>query len=123
MPIHYVTHDALPPEPQLGSLLDLLTTVFANQSRAEWLADLTQKAASHSAFQTLLALDGEKVVGCKVGYDHTLPNTFYSWLGGVDPVYRGQGIAGELMRQQHDSYQAASYGLSERIPIISGATC
>ena len=59
----------------------------------------------------LLALDDERVVGCKIGYAHHLPNTFYSWLGGVDPAYRGQGIAGELMRRQHDSCQSAGYAV------------
>ncbi len=28
--------------------------------------------------------------------------TFYSWLGGVHPTYRGLGIAHELMTTQHD---------------------
>lgn len=39
MPIAYLTYPALPPEPLLGSLLSLLTTVFDNQTRTEWLAD------------------------------------------------------------------------------------
>ena len=108
LPITYQTYPALPPEPLLSSLLDLLTSVFANQSRAEWLADLTRTATTYPACQTLLALDNERVVGCKLGYEYE-PNVFYSWLGGVDPAYRGRGIAGELMRRQHDAGRAAGY--------------
>ncbi|MEZ0612180.1 GNAT family N-acetyltransferase [Fibrella sp. WM1] len=103
----YQTHTTLPPEPLLGTLLDLLTGVFANQSRTEWLDDLTQKA-TYPAFQLLLALDGERVVGCKIGYERQ-PGTFYSWLGGVDPGWRGQSIAAELMRQQHETCRLAGY--------------
>ena len=102
--------EPLPPEPLLSSLLDLLTGVFTNQSRDEWRDDLVQKA-TYLAFQMLLlALDGQRVVGCKVGYAYpaTEPSgTFYSWLGGVDAVYRGRGIAGELMQRQHAAALAA----------------
>lgn len=104
----YQTYPVLPPEPQLGSMLDLLVSIFTNQSHAEWLTDLTQKTATYPAFQTLLALDSERVVGCKLGYAWS-SNTFYSWLGGVDPAYRGRGIGGELMRRQHDAGRAAGY--------------
>ncbi|WP_419158770.1 GNAT family N-acetyltransferase [Rossellomorea sp. BNER] len=48
-----------------------------------------------------LAIDSEKVIGFKVGYDRKLGH-FYSWLGGVHPSYRGQGIASVLMTQQHE---------------------
>ncbi|WP_041257392.1 GNAT family N-acetyltransferase [Fibrella aestuarina] len=103
----YQTHTTLPPEPLLSTLLDLLTAVFANQSRAEWLDDLTRKA-THPAFQLLLALDGQRVVGCKIGYEWQ-SGTFYSWLGGVDPAWRGRGIAAELMCRQHDACRLAGY--------------
>ena len=43
---------------------------------------------------------GEQLVGFKLGYAHT-PTRYYSWLGGVDPEYRRQGIAGGLMHRQH----------------------
>lgn len=109
MPITYQAYSSLPPEPRFTSLLDLLTDVFTSQSRDEWLADLVQKA-TYPDFQTLLALDGERVVGCKLGYEWPEnPTTFYSWLGGVSGTYRGRGIAGELMRRQHEAAQAAGY--------------
>lgn len=47
----------------------------------------------------LVSVDGEPV-GFKAGYAATM-NRYYSWLGGIDPSYRGQGIAGALMERQH----------------------
>lgn len=49
----------------------------------------------------LVAEVGTKQVGFKAGYacDNT---TFYSWMGGVLPDYRGYGIATKLARVQED---------------------
>lgn len=45
------------------------------------------------------AKDGEKIVGFKIWYEEDKKG-IYSWLGGVDPNYRMQGIATELMELQ-----------------------
>lgn len=47
-----------------------------------------------------IALDGQKVAGFKLGYEKE-GGVFYSWLGGVSGVYRGQGIATRMMELQH----------------------
>ncbi|MBT3586548.1 MAG: GNAT family N-acetyltransferase [Halobacteriovoraceae bacterium] len=50
---------------------------------------------------TILAIDSDgELCGYKIGYERRLCH-FYSWLGGVAPAYRKQGIAGQLMAQQH----------------------
>ncbi|NID08556.1 GNAT family N-acetyltransferase [Fibrivirga algicola] len=118
--ITYQTYGGLPPEPMLGQLLDILSRLFISQSREAWLVDLTQKATTYLDFQTILAVADGQVVGCKLGYDWHLTadkpgeaaatkRTFYSWLGGVDPAYRGRGIAGALMQLQHEACQQAGY--------------
>ncbi|MEZ0484463.1 GNAT family N-acetyltransferase [Fibrella aquatica] len=113
MAITYHTFAGVLPELILHQLLDLLTRIFVNQSREEWRADLMQKTATYLDFQTLLAIDDNQVIGCKLGYawqpDGQPTTTFYSWLGGVDPAYRGQGVAGELMRLQHEVCRARGY--------------
>lgn len=48
----------------------------------------------------LTAKEEELVVGYKIGYEEK-PGRFYSWIGGVDPAYRGKGIASTLMLTQH----------------------
>ncbi|WOK08067.1 GNAT family N-acetyltransferase [Imperialibacter roseus] len=37
-----------------------------------------------------------KVVGFKVGYNRYKDGSFYSWMGGLLPAYRGQGIYQQL---------------------------
>ncbi|GAE32534.1 GNAT family N-acetyltransferase [Alkalihalobacillus hemicellulosilyticus] len=55
-----------------------------------------------------LALHQSKPVGYKIGYE--LDNkTFYSWLGGVDPIYRKRGIAAKLMEKQHTTLKELGY--------------
>ena len=41
------------------------------------------------------------LAGFKLGYRRGA-SLFYSWLGGVHPQGRRQGVAAELMRRQHD---------------------
>ncbi len=55
-----------------------------------------------------VAFVGEVPVGFKLGYERT-PEEFYSWLGGVLPEWRKQGIAQELLRLQHTKVKALGY--------------
>lgn len=64
------------------------------------LEKLNQKIQRYGPPHLLLAFDQIELVGFKIGFK-TDENTFYSWLGGVRPLYRGLGIAQELMRRQH----------------------
>lgn len=50
----------------------------------------------------LIARDGQKAAGCKLGYDRFEDGSFYSWLGGVLPAYRKSGIAKKLADYQED---------------------
>ncbi len=107
MNVRYETWVGLPPEPLFTTLLDLMTGVFANQTRSDISAELAYQQA-RTPILTGLAVDNERVIGCKLGYERK-PGHFYSWLGCVSPAYRGQGIAAELMRQQHDWCQKNGY--------------
>ena len=53
---------------------------------------------------------GGTCVGYKVGYEFE-PRKFYSWLGGVLPQYRRQGIAFGLMAHQEDWAKRNGYQL------------
>ena len=55
-----------------------------------------------------LAHEGEKVIGFKFGYELT-SSKYYSWLGGVDPEFRGQGVATKLMDAQHEWCKKQAY--------------
>ncbi len=79
---------------------DGLTVKIHNNAR---IYDLTK-------LLTIIALDGDQVIGYKIGFPlHEDPSTFYSWLGGVDPAYRQQGIASRLMDEQHQYLREAGY--------------
>lgn len=57
-------------------------------------------------------LQNGRLVGFKLGYCHR-PQRFYSWLGGVHPEVRRQGLARKLMAEQHDWVSANGYHLVE----------
>ena len=48
----------------------------------------------------LVAEQGNRLVGFKVGYELD-PELFYSWIGGIHPGHRRQGIAQALLQTQH----------------------
>ena len=51
-------------------------------------------------------------VGFKIGYNDT-ETVYHSWLGGVLPAYRGQGIATALMEWQHKRIARLGYTIVE----------
>lgn len=58
----------------------------------------------------VVAFVDNKVVGYKLGYpSETEPGAFYSWLGGVDPEFRGLGLAEDLMAIQHKWIREQGY--------------
>lgn len=57
---------------------------------------------------TILASNENEYVGYKIGYERRSAQ-FYSWQGGVHPSYRGQGIARELMKEQHKALKDKGY--------------
>lgn len=67
----------------------------------------------------LIAFDGEKPVGFKVGYEKERDGSFYSWMGGVLPEYRRYGIAKRLADTQETwtkekGYQAIRFKTRNR---------
>ena len=53
----------------------------------------------------------EKIpVAYKVGFERS-KRIYYSWIGGVDPKYRGVGLAKKLMEKQHHLARDLGYGI------------
>jgi predicted GNAT superfamily acetyltransferase len=52
------------------------------------------------------------MLGFKLGYARS-KDTFYSWLGGIHPNARRQGVGRQLMRRQHDWARARGYAFVE----------
>ncbi|WP_022824024.1 GNAT family N-acetyltransferase [Hymenobacter norwichensis] len=97
-----IDYTFLPELPALGPLRQTVLALLsaALESTTEELeADITYQQ-QRGTLQIWLALAGEQVVGCKVGYERK-PGHYYSWLGGVHDDFRARGIAQRLMQQQH----------------------
>jgi len=55
-----------------------------------------------------IAEDAQGWVGFKLGYPRGA-SLLYSWLGGVHPRARGQGVASALMERQHEAAAGQGY--------------
>lgn len=68
----------------------------------------SQEARQKPRFVALIAHSDNQPVGFKVGYELEA-GVFYSWLGGVLPAHRGQGVARRLLDEQHTYAKAKGY--------------
>ena len=62
--------------------------------------DFYAERLKHRLHLALVAEKEGELLGFKVGYQSDTPATFYSWMGGVRPVFRGIGIATALAVEQ-----------------------
>jgi predicted GNAT family acetyltransferase len=102
MSIEYVTFHSIPADDVLEGIIALHKEIFGNTD------NLKTKMNTKPNLVIMTAMDGQKVVGYKLGYELD-QQTFYSWLGGVDAQYRKQGIASELMEKQHQYVKGVGY--------------
>jgi ribosomal protein S18 acetylase RimI-like enzyme len=74
--------------------------IFPNEND-EWYESRKWRLLSMPDMSCFVAYKEESMIGYKVGYATTY-NIYYSWLGGVDPKYRRQGIATQLSQKQNE---------------------
>ncbi|MCW3849191.1 GNAT family N-acetyltransferase [Sphingomonas sp. LB-2] len=97
-----------PIEAAAEPLLTLYRAVFEHIDDAYLLSRLP-----HMADPMLwIAEDEAGWVGFKLGYRRGA-TLLYSWLGGVHPRARGQGVASALMVRQHEAAAAQGYARVE----------
>lgn len=85
-----------PTDQELASLASLIERSLGGSNPKH----LRNRLDNHNRSLLLVARVDGKPVGLKLGYEQNV-REFYSWLGGVDPDYRGFGIASALMKHQH----------------------
>jgi predicted GNAT superfamily acetyltransferase len=90
--------------PLWAKLESLHGLVFGGEN-ANGLWDRVSRKYAPTAF---VATVGERVVGFKMGYERK-STAYHSWLGGVDPEFRRQGIARGLMKLQHQWCAESGY--------------
>lgn len=94
-----------PPDPTLrDEIFELYRRIFNSEPNQE----AHERLLHNHDLLALVAYDGDDPVAFKVGYRQD-PDTFYSWLGGVLPDHRRQGIALALMHHQHAWAKAQGY--------------
>ncbi len=99
---NYLIINSIPTSDILEGIKELHKIIFGNSD------NLINKMANKPQLLVITAMDDKKVIGYKIGYEID-KSTFYSWLGGVDPDYRGHGIASILMEKQHQYLKRKCY--------------
>jgi predicted GNAT superfamily acetyltransferase len=89
---------------RLPEILELHAQVLGPLSQGRFCARLRGRRR----VLVLAALVQDRLVGYKVGFEER-PGLFYSWVGGVHPDHRRQGIARALMQEQHRLVRQAGY--------------
>lgn len=103
--MEYLSFDHVSFDENLWAGIQRLDELIFDTRNAEGIRRELEKKA---VFLILLAMDGDNVVGYKIGYEDRTCR-FYSWLGGVYPEYRRRGVASELMRLQHRWCRSEGY--------------
>ncbi|BAB04719.1 GNAT family N-acetyltransferase [Halalkalibacterium halodurans] len=93
---------SIPEKNVVAGILHLHEQIFGQKD------NLLEKMERKPNILIFVALDRGHVVGYKIGYELD-KQTFYSWLGGVDPNIRKQGIGSMLMERQHDYLRDVGY--------------
>ena len=106
MSIDYSLHTAPFDDAFVERLEGLAHAVFGETIPLAW------RLASMPDVSVFVAARDGTPVGFKIGYAMT-ESKFYSWLGGVDPAHRAQGVASELARRQHRWTAGRGYRLVE----------
>ena len=101
----YQTITGIPSEKVLAELLGLYDTLFEDAK----LDFFRERIQTKEDVVAILCYQTKTLVGFKLGYRYD-EYTFYSWVGGVLPEHRKQGIAKKLMQLQHDCISKKGYG-------------
>lgn len=103
MPIS--THTAPFPEQLSETICTLYRTIFDTPDDQK----VRLRLRTQTGMTVQLFCDAQECpLGFKLGYPAEA-GVFYSWLGGVLPEARAQGIGAQLMAAQHDWCRAARY--------------
>jgi GNAT superfamily N-acetyltransferase len=95
--VSYKTIESIPDENIYQELAKLYATLFKGAD----LIFFKQRIEEQEKALYVLAYNDAILIGFKIGYPYN-DNTFYSWVGGVHPDYRNQGIAKQLVKLQED---------------------
>lgn len=102
MPIRYqILHD-------VNTIQVLLEPLYQQIFGITDFTKFRNRLENKTDFAAVIAWDDTKIIGFKLGYRYS-QTTFYSWLGGILPFYRGQGVGQRLMEMQHQYCKQEGY--------------
>lgn len=96
----------------LSDFIETTKRIFGHDAGSDWLGSLKWRLENMPDVTVFAATKETHLVGFKAGYA-TAEDRYYSWLGGVDPDFRGLGIAKELMTRQHQWLSGSRFRLLE----------
>jgi len=102
--ISYNIIENTPGSKELNRLENLYSLIFEDAQ----IDFFHQRLKENKNLCSIVAFDNEKPIGFKIGYKYN-NHTFYSWVGGVLPKYRNQGIAQNLAHLQEKWAKENSY--------------
>lgn len=91
---------------------ELTKRIFGAAADESWLDSLKWRLERMPDVSVFVAEADSRWTGFKAGYA-IAQDRYYSWLGGVDPDFRKQGVAKELMSQQHIWLRGSRFRLLE----------
>lgn len=86
--------------------------IFGETADKDWLASRRWRLENMPDVTVFVEERDSRLIGYKAGYAMT-DTRYYSWLGGVDPAFRRQGIARRLMHRQHEWLGRSRFRLIE----------
>ena len=95
--VSYINIVGLPDENVYRDMAKLYSEFFDDADEVFF----KQRVDKHPKLLSVLAYYENDLIGFKMGYPYN-QDTFYSWVGGVLPKYRNQGIASQLGFLQED---------------------
>ena len=96
----------------ISEFVRVTKVVFGSDADQGWIDSLKWRLEKMPDVTVFVTKVGSRMVGFKAGYA-TAYSRYYSWLGGVDPNFRKQGIATKLMTEQHGWLYRSRFQLLE----------
>lgn len=102
--IIYRTFEGVP----FPEVFEQLTTAYTSIFEDADISFFKKRFLEKEQLLSVIAFDDNEIIGFKIGYRYST-TTFYSWVGGVLPNYRQQGVAKQLAKFQEDLVVSKGY--------------
>ena len=92
----------------ISDLVALSEAVFDQKVPQKWVDSFKWRVNNMPDVSVCTVESDGELAGFKIGYAEAF-DRYYSWLGGVRPQFRNQGLAEKLMREQHGWLESSRF--------------